>query len=214
VAVLGPLSCAWVAKLERRNRCSLDAAEATDTGPGVEPPRTTKRTTTEGRIFKYTGEPLYGGKGKHSGLTSNDCDSDLGAVCNDAEDILQLEKKDDNPVSIGHKFEGLQQPRLLVTNSVIRGKDKTIMRHENKQQCQELCADQPLVSPWTQYKGEAIPICPTDHTACPPHRNSMCPVGRALQHPAAKVLQNWATFGCSTHTGKPWIKSKMWEAVA
>ncbi len=90
-------------------------------------------TTTKGRIFKLTGEPLCGGKGKCSSLTSNDCDSELGAVCNDAEDISQLDKKDDNLVLIGHKFEGLQQPQLLVTNSVVRGKDKTIMRHENKQ---------------------------------------------------------------------------------
>jgi hypothetical protein len=72
----------------------------------------------------------------------------------------------------------------------------------------------PLVSPWTQYKGEAIPICLTNHTSCPLHQNSMCSVGHALQHPAAKVLQDWATFGCPTHTGKPWTKSKMWEAVA
>jgi hypothetical protein len=94
----------------------------------VEPPR----TLTKGRIFKLTGEPLYGGKGKRSGLTSNDCDNDLGDVYNDAEDISQLDKKDDNPVSIGYKFKGLQQPRLLVTNSILRGEDKTIIRHENK----------------------------------------------------------------------------------
>ncbi len=42
----------------------------------------------------------------------------------------------------------------------------------------------------------------------------MCSVGRAPQHPAAKVLQDWATFGCPTHTGKPWTKSETWEAVA
>jgi hypothetical protein len=41
----------------------------------------------------------------------------------------------------------------------------------------------------------------------------MCPTGRALQHPAAKLLKDWATVGCPTKTGKPWSKTKIWEAV-
>ena len=42
----------------------------------------------------------------------------------------------------------------------------------------------------------------------------MCPAGRALEHPAAAVLDEWAQFGCQTCTGKPWAKEEMWEAVA
>ena len=42
----------------------------------------------------------------------------------------------------------------------------------------------------------------------------MCPSGRALAHPAAGLLNEWATLGCPTHTGKPWTKDEMWEAVA
>jgi hypothetical protein len=64
-----------------------------------------------------------------------------------------------------------------------------------------------------EYEGKAQSTRPTDHTACPPHRNSMCPMGRALKHPAAKVLEEWATFGCPTCTGKLWTIAKMWEAV-
>ncbi len=41
----------------------------------------------------------------------------------------------------------------------------------------------------------------------------MCPTGRAFQHLAANLLQEWATFGCPTKTGKPWSKTEMWEAV-
>ncbi len=82
-AVLGLLSCAWAAKLEQQTRCPIDAAEATGKGPGVvEPPH----TMSNKRVFKLTGEPLYGGKGKRSGLTSNNCDTALGGVCIDAED--------------------------------------------------------------------------------------------------------------------------------
>jgi hypothetical protein len=51
--------------MEKRHRCSIDAAEAPEKGTGVEP----QRTTTEDKQFKLTGETLYGGKGKHSSLT-------------------------------------------------------------------------------------------------------------------------------------------------
>jgi hypothetical protein len=42
----------------------------------------------------------------------------------------------------------------------------------------------------------------------------MYPAGRALQHPAANLLKEWATFGWPTETEKPWSKSEIWEAVA
>jgi hypothetical protein len=91
--VLGPLSCTWAAKLERQTRCPIDAAEATGKGPIVaEPPR----TTSDKRVFKLTGEPLYRRKGKRSGLTSNDCDTALSGVCINAEDISQPDKHNDN----------------------------------------------------------------------------------------------------------------------
>jgi hypothetical protein len=41
----------------------------------------------------------------------------------------------------------------------------------------------------------------------------VCPTGRALNHPAADILCDWATFGCPTRTGRNWTKDKMWEAV-
>ena len=44
--------------------------------------------------------------------------------------------------------------------------------------------------------------------------NSMCPSGRALAHPAAGLLKEWAILGCPTCTGKLWTKDEMWEAVA
>ena len=42
----------------------------------------------------------------------------------------------------------------------------------------------------------------------------MCPTGRALAHPAAGLLAEWATLHCPTYTGQPWTKGKIWEAVA
>ena len=74
--------------------------------------------------------------------------------------------------------------------------------------------DNPLISPWTQHQGLMNTITPTDHAACPRHRNSMCPNGQAFQHPTANLLKEWATLGCPTQIGKPsWLKEEMWEAV-
>jgi hypothetical protein len=42
----------------------------------------------------------------------------------------------------------------------------------------------------------------------------MCPTGQALSHPAAGLLTKRATFGCPTHTGLPWTREEIWEAVA
>jgi hypothetical protein len=41
----------------------------------------------------------------------------------------------------------------------------------------------------------------------------MCPADLALHHPAASLLPEYATYGCPTHTGKPWTKAEMQEAV-
>jgi hypothetical protein len=45
------------------------------------------------------------------------------------------------------------------------------------------------------------------------YKNSMCPTGRSLHHPAAELLNEWASFGCPTNTGQPWLKEEMWAAV-
>jgi hypothetical protein len=176
---------------------------------GVEPPH----TTAEDKQFKLTREPLYGGKGKHSGLTINHCDSEP-RFCDHAEDHTRWEPTDDAWMAEREPFAGLRQPRLLATDTVVLGEDKTLIKQENKQQCQALRAAQPIVSPWMQYQGRMDSESPTDYAACPPHRNSMCPVACALQHPAANLLKDWATFGCPTKTRQPWSKSKIWEAVA
>jgi hypothetical protein len=41
----------------------------------------------------------------------------------------------------------------------------------------------------------------------------MCPAGLALHHPAADLLKEWATYGCPTHTGKPWTREEMQAAI-
>jgi hypothetical protein len=41
----------------------------------------------------------------------------------------------------------------------------------------------------------------------------MCPSGKAVTHPAASLLNKWATYGCPTKTGQPWTKDEIWAAV-
>ena len=69
--MLGPTACMWAAKLSQRNRCPVDAAEMkAHQGKGVEP----QQVNTPDDDFQVIGEPLYGGKGKSSGLIYNHCD--------------------------------------------------------------------------------------------------------------------------------------------
>ena len=201
----------WAAKLEWQTRCPIDTAEAT----GKEPEVVAPIKTSSDRIFALLGEPLYGGKGKHSNLNSKECDTVLDVPrIEAASDRHPGAQDNEQGPPTGSAFEGLRQPRLQGTQGVVCGEDKSIMRKENKQRCQELWSEQPLVSPWSYHAGKTPLECPTNHSARPPYWNSMCPMGRALQHPAAKLLGEWAQFGCPTRTGKPWTKDEMWEAVA
>ena len=124
------------------------------------------------------GEPLYGEKGKHSGLTYNHCDIDPPDTCNHTRGhpssgtFADAASKEDLETTV---YSGLNQPRLLASNSVALGEAKNQMQRENKQRRQVLRAEQPLISPWAQHQGLMDTITPTDHAACPPHRNSMCP---------------------------------------
>jgi hypothetical protein len=61
------------------------------------------------------------------------------------------------------------------------------------------------------HKGEIQLTAET--TKRPKYRNSMCPTGLTLMHPAAPTLQEYATYGCPAKTGKPWTKAKIWDAV-
>jgi hypothetical protein len=106
-------------------------------GTGVEPPRTTN-TATEN--FTLKGEPLYGGKGKSSDLTSNNCDTvslitvhagDQPTIGNDPDIALT------NPIDV-EGYTGLAQPCLHATRTVILGEDKVQMHRENKQRRQAL----------------------------------------------------------------------------
>jgi hypothetical protein len=145
--VLGPLACAWAAKLDRKNCCPVNAVETMAQGKGVEP-----KQATPDKQFRLTGEPLHGGKGKHSGLIYNHCD--IVSTVHDHAGGHPRPGITNNTLLMGipgtGTYAGLNQ-LLLASDSVVLGEDKTQMHRENKQQRQMLRAKQPLISPWTRY---------------------------------------------------------------
>ena len=105
---------------------------------GREPEVAEPQKTINENLFKIKGEPLYGGKGKiSSDLTSKNGDNDRDVACSEERYIKQTDKEgnkqgpNESDSELG-KWEGLQQPRLQGTQGIVRGKDKTIMRKENK----------------------------------------------------------------------------------
>ncbi len=84
------------------------------------------------------------------------------------------------------EYSGLNKPKLKDHDRAVIGGDKPQIHQEKKNRRQELRAEQPIItSPWTKYEGQIESTPPTSYAKCPPHRNSMCPQGRALEHPAA-----------------------------
>ena len=141
--VLGPSACMWAAKLSQRNRCPVDAAEMkAHQGKGAEP----KRVNVSNEEFQISGELLYGGQGKRSGLIYDQCDS------HPLETHDHVGNKETMPSTITDTacladsetvvYAGLNQPRLQSSNNVVLGEDKKQMRRENKQRRQALRAEQ------------------------------------------------------------------------
>jgi hypothetical protein len=106
---------------------------------------------------------------------------------------------------------GLEPPTLETTRGVVTGADTPQHRFENKQKRKAKLATQPITTQWTIYKGKFD--LPQPLPSLSEHRGDMCPSGLAHHHLAANLLEEWATYGCPTKTGKAWSKSQMQEAV-
>jgi hypothetical protein len=201
-------------------------------GTGVGPP---KSLGTDQK-FGLTGEPLYGGQGKTIKLNNNlfhtdmhlevtghlGLDAQAKEVCNHVRKVNQAKTltTQDSDQATGDldlttipTWEGLNPPRLVRNGAAVSGKDRDQLHKENKRRRHNLKATRDYTVQWMAYEGAGMPIARTDHALQRPHRNSMCPMGQALQHPAASLLSNWAQLGYPTKTGHPWTKEQMWEAV-
>jgi hypothetical protein len=197
--VLGSLDYAIAKKLARRGQDMGDTTHTKVAERGLEPTRDTGTTTP----FKLSGESLYGGQGKDNSLVTPNCIDNTAFGCE--------VRSDQGGAS---NMEGLCPPRLELTGDRVRGDMKRVLHKENRQHRCKLKTMQATTSQWTPHSRTMSPTMPLEPHECLQYRNSMCPRGRALSHPAAYLLTEWATFGCPTQTGQPWSKEEIWEAVA
>jgi hypothetical protein len=196
--VLGPLECAIANKLIRSSTGLVDTVTTQKImGGNVTPPDNKGKDTA----LKLSGELLHGGKGEDKLLVDVNCHNNpMGAL--------------DVQLCTSESWEGLNPPTLEETGGGVHGDDMTQMGKENKLHRRRLKNKQKEESQWTTHQ------VTNTHTPAPlpqntiEYRNSMCPTGRALAHPAAGLLIEWATLGCPTQTGQPWTKEEIWGAVA
>jgi len=201
-AKLGPMDTAIANKFIK----TLATAEAPSRERGQAPGQDIKGNTPPTNTFKTETELKYGGQGK---LTTTNL-----TLINDDSRAFEKDVTDRDTCGCTPVVEGLAPPALEDTNDEVTGDERKRLRKQNKRRKQRLKAEQVTHSQWMDHKG-AVP--PHDSTQLPrtrePYRNSMCPTGRALGHPAANTLRDWATFGCPTRTGRNWTKNDIWEAV-
>jgi hypothetical protein len=98
-------------------------------------------------------------------------------------------------------LEGLCPPRLELTEDSVWGEMKRVLCKENRQCRHMLKTIQATTSRWITHSGITSPTMPPKPHEGLRYRNSMCPRGRALSHPAADLLMEWAMFGCPSQMG-------------
>ena len=131
---------------------------------------------------------MYGGQGK---ITNNISLTSVTATKDNGENVT-------NESTSRTTHGGLDHPRLDDTNEEVMGEGRHKLRKQNKQCKKRLKAAQQLQSHWAEHTGQVA----YESTPLPQsrgeYRNFMCPTGRALNHPTADILRDWATFGCPT----------------
>ena len=198
-ATLGPLDTVIAKKFIK----TLSVVEAPSWGTAPSTMGITMSGAPPNGIFKTGTELMYGGQGKITNTTNL---TTVTETQNERDDVTDTGTGATEPC-------GLAPPRLIDTNEEATGDDRKKIRQQNKQRRQRLKATQQPQSLWTDHTGTV----PYESTPMPrergEYRNSMCPTGRALRHPATDNLREWATLGCPTRTGRNWSKDEIWEAV-
>ena len=165
---------------------TLSVAEGPSRGSVRATSQVTTSSTPPNGIFKTGTELMYGGQGKITSTTN------LTTVTDTQNEMVHVRDTSMRETETGG---GLAPPRISDTNEEATGDDRKKLRLQNKRRRQRLKDTQQPQSLWTNHTGtvpyESTPL-PRDRGA---YRNLMCPTGRALCHPAADMLREWATFG-------------------
>ena len=109
----------------------------------------------------------------------------------------------------------LEPPKLEATGERVTGLTTDKLRRQNKRHRNYLLGEQKEYKQWLQHQGEIF-ISEEDwekREACDTGGKQMYPRGRALHHPAAALLTEWATYGCPAYTGGEWSREQMQAAI-
>ena len=219
--ILGPTACAMAMQInlltEQRNKAKGHGHPSH--GGAIIPPAIRKEIKAAmGPTFKPV--LMFNGQGEHDPCASNNIQTiyelqgHVGDATTPTMPLLVGDTGQSNVEERRRSVSGLDQPRLWATGKVITGINKKKLRTENRQKRRALQQAQTKPTPWTEYTGDAVLPQGADNKSRPIHRNSMCPAGLALHHPAAEIILNWAELGCPTQTGRPWSISEMEAAIA
>lgn len=112
-------------------------------------------------------------------------------------------------------WELLQPPTLEATGEGVTGLTTEKLRRQNKRTRLRQLGEQQEYSQWQRHQGE---IFISEHEWEERERQEtsgkqMYPRGRACAHPAGPQLEEWATYGCPTCTGKNWTLEQMQAAI-
>ena len=175
-AALGPMDAAIAQKFQR----TVGAAVDPTVGRVVIDDNETTGKISQHEQFKTGTEIMYGGQGKTL---------DINHLITTKIPIRTNDEHTASDSTLLTTNGGLAQPLLDYTNGEVTGDDKRQLRKQNKRKKRLLKALQQRGSQWTDHTGTV----PCDTAQLPrsrePYRNSMCPTGRALHHPAANILR-------------------------
>jgi hypothetical protein len=87
---------------------------------------------------------------------------------------------------------GLNPPRLQATGEPIMGANKKQMHAVNCKRRRALQQAEQATPLWTTHEGTRILPAQAADKLRPVFRNSICPAGLAVEHPAAAILMGWA----------------------
>ena len=141
----------------------------------------------------------------------------------------QERREPGDEANVGGKLEPLTEPNpwghLLLDRDAggqlkpptvrgkrVLGRDKGQLKRENKRRKIERQLQQSDgVQYWKTHEANPevryIPRVPREH------RGQMDPAGPALEHPAAHLLDEYATFDCPANTGKNWTLAELEAAI-
>ena len=114
-----------------------------------------------------------------------------------------------------HEHTVNMKPPFFASGQPVTGSQvhRRAWKKANKRRRQHLQMNQPSANYWTIHDGRYQEHVSFSHPSRDQYRGGMCPSNLALKHPAAPLLQQYATEGCPTNTGRRWTRREI-EAAA